>query len=231
VPAEDLGYEAAELLSLMPAGQARSLNKLAEVAVRQIPGCSAASTSVWHGKELLALAATHPDVAELDDLQLSTGRGPMIDAVKRCRSVSCADMLTERRWPRYAQEALYRGIRCSVCLVRELPALTLVMSMFGIRTGTLTADSEPMARMLAAFAQVVLSNTLEYEQAQRTAAQLEDSVTARAIVDQAKGILMHALSCDADRALEYLRKESQRRHVRVTEIATEMVTARQRADG
>jgi AmiR/NasT family two-component response regulator len=45
------------------------------------------------------------------------------------------------------------------------------------------------------------------------------------VVDQAKGILMHALGCDAEGALKRLRQESQRRHVKVTEVATEVVAA------
>jgi len=49
------------------------------------------------------------------------------------------------------------------------------------------------------------------------------SLVARSVVDQAKGILMHALGCDADDALRRLRQESQRRHVKVTEVAAEVV--------
>jgi AmiR/NasT family two-component response regulator len=48
-------------------------------------------------------------------------------------------------------------------------------------------------------------------------------VAARAVTDQAKGILMHALGCDADEALRYLRRESQRRHEKVTEVAAGVI--------
>jgi len=48
-------------------------------------------------------------------------------------------------------------------------------------------------------------------------------VAARAVTDQAKGILMHALGCNADEALRYLRRESQRRHVKVTEVAAQVI--------
>jgi AmiR/NasT family two-component response regulator len=36
---------------------------------------------------------------------------------------------------------------------------------------------------------------------------------------------MHALGCDAEEALRRLRLESQRRHVKVTEVATEVVAS------
>ncbi|HEX6452090.1 MAG TPA: ANTAR domain-containing protein, partial [Trebonia sp.] len=69
----------------------------------------------------------------------------------------------------------------------------------------------------------VLTNTFAYDAAQRTATQLKDSVAARAVTDQAKGILMQALRCDADQALAYLRRESQQRHLKVTEVAARIV--------
>jgi hypothetical protein len=116
-------------------------------------------------------------------------------------------------------------VRCSVHLARELAPLTLTLSLLGVRKGVLSTDSVPMARMLAYFGQAVLSNTMVYDHAQRTASQLQDSVASRAVVDQAKGILMHALGCDADQALAYLRKQSQRRHVKVTEVAATVISS------
>jgi AmiR/NasT family two-component response regulator len=70
---------------------------------------------------------------------------------------------------------------------------------------------------------MVFANGLAYVEAQRVATQLKDSVAARAVTDQAKGILMHALGCDADEALKYLRRESQRRHIKVTDVAARVI--------
>ena len=103
-----------------------------------------------------------------------------------------------------------------------------MLSLFGVRPGVLDAESNPMADLLAAFGGAMLTNATAYHQAQRTASQLKDAVVARSVVDQAKGILMHALGCDADEALQRLRQESQRRHVKVTEVATEVVAANAR---
>ncbi len=219
---EDLGHEATELVSLSN-GEAKSLNKLAEMAVSQIPGCAAAHATLWRDGELAAMAATHPDPAELVDLEISTGRGPLTSAVRDGEQVSCPDALGEDRWPLWAEEALRRGLRNSVHLVRQFPPMTLVLALFGVRPGVLDADTVPTAEMLAGFGSTVFANTLAYGEAQRTATQLKDSVAARAVTDQAKGILMHALGCDADEALRYLRRESQRRHVKVTEVAARII--------
>ena len=101
--------------------------------------------------------------------------------------------------------------------------MTLVLGLFGVRPGSLDADGVPMAEMLARFGSMVFANGLAYVEAQRVATQLKDSVAARAVTDQAKGILMHALGCDADEALKYLRRESQRRHIKVTDVAARVI--------
>jgi hypothetical protein len=225
LPIEQLGHEAAELLSLTNGGEARSLNKLAELAAWQVPACSGAHAAVWRDGEVVSAAATHPDLAELADLQLAIGRGPLIEAAEVGMLVSCPDTLSDSRWPDFAEAALRRGVRCSVHLVRELPHGSLVLSLFGVRPGVLDAASSSMADMLAEFGGAMLTNATAYNQAQRTASQLKDAVVARSVVDQAKGILMHALGCDADEALQRLRQESQRRHVKVTEVAGEVVAA------
>jgi len=222
VPVEDLGYDAAELVSLS-AGEAKSLSMLAELAVRRVPGCAAAHAAIWRDGELVSVAATHPDAAELSSLQRSSESGPLFDAARDGVPVTCTDTLTETRWPQWAEAALGLGVRCAVDLVRQAPPVTLVLALFGVRPGVLDADAVPMAEMLAQLGGTVLTNTFAYDAAQRTATQLQDSVAARAITDQAKGILMHALGCSADQALAHLRRESQRRHLKVTEVAARII--------
>jgi ANTAR domain len=222
VTVHDLGHEATELVSLSN-GEAKSLNKLAEMAVRQVPGCAAAHATLWRDGELAVMAATHPDPAELVDFEIKAGQGPLTVAVREGRPVSCPDAVAEDRWAGWAEEALRRGLRSSVHLVRQFPPMTLVLALFAVRPGVLDADGVPMAEMVAGFGSTVFANTLAYGEAQRTATQLKDSVAARAVTDQAKGILMHALGCDADQALKHLRRESQRRHLKVTEVAARII--------
>jgi len=222
---EHLGHEAADLLSLTSGGEARSLNRLAELAAWQVPACAGAHAAVWRDGEVVTDAATHPDLAELAELQLTVGRGPIVAASDTGIPVSCPDTLEEGRWPEYADAALRLGVRCSVHLVRELPDGTLVLSLFGMRPGVLDVESHSVADVLAAFGGAMLANATAYHQARRTASQLQDAVASRSVVDQAKGVLMHALGCNADEALRRLRRESQRRHVKVTEVAIQVVAA------
>ena len=69
----------------------------------------------------------------------------------------------------------------------------------------------------------MLANASAYGDAQREAVQLRNAVESRAVVDQAKGILMHALGCSAAEALERMRRVSQTQHVKVTDVAKDIV--------
>jgi hypothetical protein len=224
VPVEDLGYGAAELLSLT-SGEAKSLNMLAELAVRQVPGCCAAHATLWRDGELAGIAATHPELAGLAEEEIAAGRGPLMTVVHGGGPVRSADTLADDRWPEWAAGALRHGLRSSAYLVRRFSPMTLVLALFGVRPSVLDADSVPVAEILAQFGGAAFANNLAYGEVHRTATQLKDSVAARAITDQAKGILMHALGCDADEALAYLRRESQRRHVKVTEVAARVIAS------
>ena len=222
---EHLGLEAAELLSLTNAGEARSLSRLAEMAAWQVPGCCGANASVWDDQEPVIFAATHPELADLAELQLQVGSGPDIEAARTRTPVACPDTLEETRWPGYAEAALRRGVRCSVHLVRDQAPAALVLSLFSLRPRAVTLDANPMADTLAAVGGAMLANATVYGEAQLIASQFKDAVASRSVVDQAKGILMHALGCGADEALRRLRQESQRRHIKVTEVARQVVDA------
>lgn len=237
-----LGDQAAELLSLSRGDGAEALCGLAELAVAEVPGCAGACAVVWRSPDDVTVAATHPDLAELTDMQVRGVAGPLLDAVRTRRRVRCADLADEERWPDFADAALTRGVRCCVHMVRQLPSTSgigstggargkdepgaLVLGLYGVRPGVL--NETPIAATLAAFGRAMLANATAYGEAQLIATQFQDAVAARSVVDQAKGILMHALSCDADDALRHLRREAQRRNIKVTEVASEVVRTRGR---
>jgi GAF domain-containing protein len=220
---EDLARDAADLLSVGNSGQMRSLNRLAELAVREVAGCCGATAILWRDGELVGLTSTHPDLAELAEFQLTVGHGPAIQAMRDGRPVTVRDTLRDTRWPDYMSEALRRGVRSVAVLVHEFPPLTVVLVVASVRPDAIDSEQVPFAGTLAAFGGAVLANASAYGDAQREAVQLRNAVESRAVVDQAKGILMHALGCSAADALERMRRVSQTQHVKVTDVAKQVV--------
>jgi hypothetical protein len=223
----DLAREAAHLLSIADKSRARSLHELAALASRQVPACSGATAALWRDGEPVITAATHPDISNLTEVEMDSGRGPETSALVTGEAAHCPDTLEEDRWPEYAQEALSRGVRCSVTLAHQAGPLAVTLSLFGARPRVLDPDEVPLAELLVAAGGTLVDNLSQYGDARRTALQLRDAAQSRTLVDQAKGILMNALGCSADEALRRMREASQRSNMRVTEVATKIIESGQ----
>ncbi|MGI9006007.1 MAG: ANTAR domain-containing protein [Streptosporangiaceae bacterium] len=221
----ELAQAAGELLSLASASESRAMHRLVELSARHVPGCSGATAMLWADGEAKLTAASHPDLSELADVQHAWRRGPVIDALADGRTVNCQDTLSDSRWPEYTSRALSMGVRSSLTLVHLSDLLALTLSLYATRPRVLDAERVPIGELLIAFGSAVMRNTSTYDAAQRTARQLTEGADSRAIVDQAKGILMVSLSCSADDALRRMRDISQSSHIKVTEVARRIVEA------
>jgi hypothetical protein len=229
MPRSDLAQEAADLLSIANTSEARALNQLVTLATRQVTACSGAAAALWHGSEPAMRAASHPDLPELMNVELSSGRGPVLDALAGESPVSCPDTLAENRWPEYTDAGLRRGVRCSVTLAYLSGADAVTLSLFGARPHSLESGQLALAELLTAFGGALMGNAAEYGDARRTALQLSDAAESRALVDQAKGMLMQALGCSAEDALGKMRQISQDQNLRVTDIAQRIINSRSAA--
>jgi ANTAR domain len=222
--AAELAREVGDLLSVTNASQGRSLYRLALLASRQVPACAGACSAVWRDGEPAEMAATHPDLAELFELCHGC-QGPWTDALATGQAVGCPDTLAEERWPDFASAALLRGVRCSVTLVHASGQAAITLSLFGARPRALDPDDIALAELLVAFGGAIVGNVSAYADSQRTALQLRDAADSRTLVDQAKGILMHALGCSAQEAFDKMRAISQTRGVKVAEVASKIIEA------
>jgi ANTAR domain len=222
----DLTGEATGLLSTAETSEPRSLNQLVAQAARQVPGCSGAAAVLWRGGEPAAVAASHPSLPELIEVQVRCGSGPLLEALDAGEPAGCPDTLAELRWPEYASVALRQGVRCSLSLAHPSGSEAVCLSMFGARPRTLGPDSAAVAGRLLAFGGAVVGIASEYGEARRAARQLRDAAESRAVVDQAKGVLMHALGCTAEEALQRMRQVSQAHNMKVTDVATRIIDSR-----
>lgn len=222
-----LAREAAGLLSIAGKSGPRSLNELVGIASRQVPACSGALAGLWQGGEPIDLAASHPDIAGLVEVQLQSRRGPVVEALITGEPADCPDTLAERRWPEYAHVALCRGVRSSVTLIHQSGSAAVTLMLVAARPRALDPGRLPLAELLVAAGSAVIGNVSQYSEARRAARQLRDAARSRALVDQAKGILMHAFGCSADEALERMRQLAQDRGVKVTDVATRIIDSGQ----
>ncbi len=220
---DELAREAAELFAAADPSGTKSIRQLAELAARRVHACSGATASLWRDDEAVTMAASHPDLAALTALQIETGSGPILDALRTGEPSACADTLAENRWPEFAAAALSRGVRCCVSLVHEFSGMSVTLTLYGVRPRSLDPEQLPLASLLAAFGAASVAGASRFSDAQRAAAQLNEAMAAHAVVDQAKGVLMHALGCPAADAFDRMRRVSQTQHIKLTEVARRIV--------
>jgi ANTAR domain len=230
MPRSELAERSASLFALASATPERSLHELTLLTAAQVPGCAAVTAALWEDGELIAHAASHPDPPRLLELQLSAGRGPVIEALASGGPVYCADTLTEQRWPEYGAAALEIGIRCSVTLAHLGPA-QVTLALFGTRPRAIAGQQLEVAELLVVYGGAVLGAVADYSSSVRTASQLRDAAEGRAIVEQATGILMHSLGCTAAEALERMREVSQRSNIKTIAVAQRVIDGHRIARG
>lgn len=224
---DDLAIKIAELGLVREPSEVTPLRQVNELAARAVAGCAGATSVLWRrdggDPEPMVATGSHPALAELADLEISWGYGPIFDVVQARAPLTCTDTLRENRWPGYARALLRRGVRCFSTTLHENEHVLVTLTLYGVRAGALDPRQAAIASLLAAQGGAAISNTGQYENANRTAAQLQAAVQARGVVDQAKGVIMHAMKCDAEQAYAEMLRLSQSRNVKLTVLAERIV--------
>ena len=223
----ELAAQVARLGLVHEASATVALRRVAELAAQTVHGCAGATAIRWSAGDVpepLDQAGTHPDLAYLSEIQCTRRAGPVFDVARAETATFCGDTLAETRWPDYTPLALQRGVRCFAVTARRTGPVIVTLTMYGVVPGAIDQRELGLGDLLVAQGGAAVSNTRRYEDAHRTATQLRQAVEARSIVDQAKGVLMHAMGCDAETAFNELKRISQTRHVKLTAIAQRIVS-------
>ncbi|MEU1134391.1 ANTAR domain-containing protein [Streptomyces sp. NPDC005900] len=217
-----------DLLRPESAFPGRRLSELAEQAKRCAPACCGASTTVTDGGDERPAAVTHPDLAGLVSVQLRSGQGPIPAAEERGAPVDSGDLLRDERWPEYRAMALDSGVRSSVTLPFRRAGLTVTLTLFGFRPGALADVPDGPVRALGDLATASFARDRYYRAALSELDQLGTALRTRPVVDQACGIVMHVLGCEADAAFAVLRRISQTTNRKLAEVAAALVETKGR---
>jgi AmiR/NasT family two-component response regulator len=78
-------------------------------------------------------------------------------------------------------------------------------------------------RLLSDQAAAALANASVYQSASELATQLSNALEHRAVIEQAKGMLMALQHCDDDQAFDILRRASQRSNRKLRDVAAELI--------
>jgi GAF domain-containing protein len=208
-----------------PVGE--TLRSVAEISVGALPGAAFAGMSLLDEQGRPTTGVFTDDRSpEIDQSQYESGRGPCLDAWRRKQLIRLDDIGAARgTYPEFAQACLDHGVHAtlSVPLIAGGEGLG-ALNFYSTSVGAFSEDDEEIASDLVATAAVVLANASAYWGAVELGQQMTEAVSNRAVIEQAKGMLMaRSPGLDADGAFEMLRRASQRENVKLREIARRIV--------
>jgi GAF domain-containing protein len=215
----DLALRMAELAQVI------SLRRVDDVLVdvtaaakELIPGVDIAGVLlVGKGGTHQTLAPTSDVMFKLDELQMTTGEGPCLQAALDEIVIRTDDFRNEPRFPNYAPKVVELGLLSALSLKLYTADRTAgALNLFGYEPRPWNSEAETIGMVLAAHAASAILASRESEQ-------LQSALSTRDRIGQAKGIIMERFKIDDVRAFELLRKLSQDTNTKLLDVAHRVI--------
>jgi GAF domain-containing protein len=172
---------------------------------------------------------TDDEAPAIDKGQYETGRGPCLDAWREKRVVRMDDLSEMgERYPEFMEAAKVHGVQSTLSLPLIVGDDGIgALNLYARTANGFSEDDEEVGVELAAAAAIVLANASAYWQAAQLSEQLAEAMKSRAVIEQAKGMLMaQSPQLTPDAAFDLLRRASQRENLKLREIAQRIVDRR-----
>jgi GAF domain-containing protein len=203
--------------------------RVAETAVAAIPHADIVSITVLSWPDARTVACTDEQAVPLDHQQYVSGRGPCLEAAWQRTPLRAIIGDEHHRWPEFDKAAQHAGIRASLSvplLIAGVDGEQELAGSLNIYSHTATAfdsfDTELM-RLYSVAAGEAISNSTRWQKARESVTQLEAALVSRTDIDMAKGALIAQHGCDRAEAFARLKSESQRRNIKLRDVAREIL--------
>jgi GAF domain-containing protein len=201
-----------------------SLHQVAELAMQAVPAADHVGITLLVDGTLKTSVFTHPEVPEIDRAQYRTGDGPCVDAYRTGAPYVIRSTVEPGRWQEFRDSAARHGVLSTL----SLPMITNdgpvgALNLYAETEDSFTDNDQRVGEMFASHAAFLLANAQAYWDARTLSANLQQAMASRAIIEQAKGIIMTTMRCDEDEAIKVLIGQSQKQNIKLRELAAEIV--------
>jgi GAF domain-containing protein len=200
------------------------LRTVADLAKATVPGADEVSVTLIRDTRPATAARTGELALALDESQYEHGRGPCLDAAAGLTTLVTADTTTDTRWPRWAEQAAGAGVLSALAV--GLPVddnVSGAINIYATAPDAFDPDAVALAQTFAGYAAVTVANAHGYDLQTALVRQMQAAMSSRAVIEQAKGIIMRDHRCGPDEAFRILTAVSQETNRRVRDVATALV--------
>ena len=201
------------------------LGEVVHAVEEATPGCDAVGVTVVQGARPFTAAYTTARTLQIDAIQYALGEGPCLEAHSTCSLVEADLHEAMDRWPRFTAAAKDFEMRAIIAL--PLLARDESVGALNIYAQTVealaTADRHDLSRAASRIGEVVGAGLAVIE-ARELAGQLEEAMASRAVIEQAKGIIMGQHGLTETAAFDLMRQQSQRTNIKLRALAVQIVS-------
>ncbi len=200
------------------------LYELTEHAV-EVLGATSAGVSLAEADGVLKfVTASSQAAADLELVQQESQQGPCHQAFATATAVTVNSITEGANWPVYRSKAREVGLLA----VAGIPLTTGdrhlgAMNIYADAPRDWTPEDIAAASVLADMATSYVVHASELAQAQRINEQLQQALTSRIVIEQAKGIIAGERGLRVDDAFELLRKHARRNNASLSSVADAVV--------
>jgi GAF domain-containing protein len=209
----------------------RVLQRSVEQVTRGVPGADMASVTVMRGDRGETAASSEERVWAIDSDQYTAGDGPCLEAARTGEIVRVGVEEAHERWPEFARSTRAAGVEsylaCPLIIGEEFVGSLNLYSEKPHGFGDLDVA---LLRVYMTAALAAIANARRLAEARKLAEGLKMAMDSRAVIDQARGVLMVRRGISAEQALEELSRQSQNTNVKLRVIAARVLESVRRRD-
>jgi GAF domain-containing protein len=201
-----------------------TLQKVATLAKLVLSESPEVSVTLVKGDRAQTAAFTDQVAAYLDERQYDRGFGPCMDAAASGQTIKLVTGDAESLYGDFCRLAQGHGVTHTMSMAMPATAETAgALNFYGSSGRPFSAEDERIAGTFATFAGIVVGNFgLDHDPAE-LALLLKTAVESRAVIEQAKGIMMSQRHCSAEEAFLLLTRQSQNQDITVRVLAQALV--------
>jgi GAF domain-containing protein len=200
------------------------LQAVVDLAKGVLPGAAEVSVSVIAAGQASSPVSTGQLARDCDELQYDRGSGPCLHAATSRELTEIADTLAESRWADYCRRAAEHGARGSLSVPLPMSdELAGALNIYVREPDAFDDDVRAAAVKFAPYAAVAVANERAYDDARNMADNLTLALENRAVIDQAKGILMERYGLGPEQAFDTLARISRASSRKLRAVAEVLV--------
>lgn len=171
------------------------------------------------------VASTSALAQAIDGAQVMADEGPCATSFETKAIVVSANVVADERWPRLSRHL--EGLDAAGAIAAPLIIDDEVIGSLNVfTTPEVSPDAEAVqcCELLTAAISNLVQQLRRRKELREAAEGIREALSSRAVIEQAKGIIMVDKRCSADQAFQHLVDLSSRNHVKLRDLAGTIVT-------